>query len=981
MFEKYDALKGQAEGMLRPARQWVDRFLAESEFAEGLNRIAGPAGGRWTRLIAKAWRIVTSAVTVGKVDRIKKAVMEAEAILAPIGKTAKKYTVHCIGHAHIDMNWMWSWPETVAVTNDTFSTVLKLMEEFPDFCFTQSQASVYEIARKHNPELFEQIRSRVAEGRWEIAAPQWVEGDKNIVSGESLTRHLLYTRRYMKEHFGLEPEDVPLDWEPDTFGHAATIPSIVSRGGVSRYYMCRGGLFPKPPVFWWEGPDGRRIVVNLEHTWYNDHIGTHNIKGMLSFCEKTKLRNWMLVFGVGDHGGGPTRRDLRQAQEMNTWPIYPNFRFDTTRRYYEILEARGDKLPVVKQELNFEFTGCYTSQSRIKRTNRLGENRLQDAEAAATVAWRAVEKRYPNESLQEAWINCIFGHFHDILPGSGVRETREYNSALFQQTAATTTTVKANSLRALAGAVDTSFAAMNHGTFEILRAPDRGLGAGVGRGSREGGMTTVGHADSPERVFVIFNPTAWEREDVVTLSVWNAEDDDVQQMRYRIRSSDGKELPAQRVRRGEYWGHGFVELAVPVNVPALGYITLSVEPAGFVPRITEPGYGRHCPSAEEGGARNLAGWQDVAARPTGPWTLENEFVSASFDPHTAGIVALIDKTSGKSLITPENPARVFEYVMERPGPMTSWVIQPNKFAPQSLDVEAFRNGSPGPHAASFEADLRVNDSTVNVTYSLKTGQPRLDIDVKVHWRQRGGNEIGIPSLRATFPLALSDAKAVYEIPFGSIGRDLNHGEEVPALHWVDVTGKLLGAPGAAGCALLNDCKYGHSLDGSTLRVSLLRSSYDPDPLPEMGEHEFRLALVPHGKTIKPSDLIRLGAAFNRPLVPISTDSHEGKLPPEGLVGAIVRQSGVVLTCVKKAEDEDALIVRLLEADGKATTANVTLDATLFGKPSEAVEVDFIERELPQSTAKTTPNGFTVNLPAHGIAGVKITFRSSPSRSR
>ncbi len=974
--ETIDALKGQAESMLRPAKQWLERFIAELEFVEGLNRLEGLGNGRGDKLIARASEVVAATLKAGKTDRLKKSVQEAERILAPIGKVAKKYTIHCAGHAHIDMNWMWNWSETVAVTNDTFLTVLKLMDEFPEFCFTQSQASVYEIIRKHNPELFERIRARVAEGRWEVAAPMWVEGDKNLISGESLTRHLLYTRRYMKEHFGLEPEDVPLDWAPDTFGHAATIPSILSRGGVSRYYMCRGGAFEKPPVFWWEGPDGRRILVNLENTWYNDSVGTHNVKGMLAFCEKTKLRDWLLVYGVGDHGGGPTRRDLQRIIDMNTWPIYPNFRFDTTGRYYDILEAAGETLPVLKRELNYEFPGCYTSQSRIKRTNRLGENRLQDAEAAAVVAWRSAGATYPSSLLQEAWIHCLFGHFHDILPGSGVRETREYNSALFQQIAAATTTVKTNALRALAGKVDTSFGESEDSAASPCAA-ERSLGAGAGRGSAEGGITSVGQADGPARVFVVFNPTAWERQEVVTLSVWNAEEDDVQTMRFRIKTPEGKELPAQRINKGTYWGHGFVELAVPVKVPALGYTTLVVEPAGFVRKVTDSGYAKHYPGEPEGGAINLAkSFSPESFQTVGSWTLENEFISVTFDPNTAGIVELIDKQSGKRLIVPENPARVFEYVLERPGPMTAWVIQPNKTAPQPLAVESFQTAGQGPHVASFETVLSIGESKLNVTYSLKTGQPWLDVDVKVNWLERGGPGVGIPSLRAVFPLALTDATASYEIPFGSIGRDECTGQEVPSLHWADITGKLIGVPGTAGLALLNDCKYGHSLDGSTLRLSLLRSSYDPDPLPEMGEHEFRFALVPYGKPLKPANLIRIGADYNRSLIAVGTDSHTGDLPAKGLVGASVKQGNVILTCVKKAEDSDDLIVRLLEADGKATKANVTLDPTLLGKVVSAVEVDFLERELADSKAKVVLSGFSVSLPAHGIACVKVTLTTS-----
>jgi alpha-mannosidase len=159
-----------------------------------------------------------------------------------------------------------------------------------------------------------------------------------------------------------------------------------------------------------------------------------------------------------------------------------------------------------------------------------------------------------------------------------------------------------------------------------------------------------------------------------------------------------------------------------------------------------------------------------------------------------------------------------------------------------------------------------------------------------------------------------------------------------------------------------------------LRLTLLRSSYDPDPLPDMGKHEFHFALVPHGKPLKSADLIRLGASYNRSLIPVGTDSHAGDLPAEGLSGASVRQSNVVLTSLKKAEDSDALIFRLLECDGKATTAGVTIDPALLGNAASVVEVDFIERELTKSTAKITLNGFSVHVPAYGVTSVKTTMK-------
>ena len=177
------AAGGEALSSLPPDRL-AERIQAELAFAEGLVSLHPDRRAEWGPLVAKARALAGTNEAPKPVDA--QAVAEAEAVLAPVAAVAKTYTIHCVGHAHIDMNWMWSWPETVAVTNDTFTTVLRLMDEFPDFRFTQSQASVYEIARRYNPALFERIKARVAEGRWEVAASQWVEGDKNLAVGRVL---------------------------------------------------------------------------------------------------------------------------------------------------------------------------------------------------------------------------------------------------------------------------------------------------------------------------------------------------------------------------------------------------------------------------------------------------------------------------------------------------------------------------------------------------------------------------------------------------------------------------------------------------------------------------------------------------------------------------------------------------------------------------------------------------------------------------
>ena len=276
--------------------------------------------------------------------------------------------------------------------------------------------------------FFWEIKKRIAEGRWKLlTASHWVEGDKNLASGESLARHLLYTRKFMKENFNLNPEDILNPTRlPDTFSAMPTLfrPSI-SRGGVRHYYMCRGGRAEKPPVFWWQSPDGSKILVNLETTWYINQIasvprpsgpGSPRPWPDADFCKKTGIKDWMCVYGVGDHGGGPTRGHLKRIIDMNTWPIYPNLKFSTTKEYYPILEKQGDKWPVLDGELNYEFTGCYTSQSLIKKNNRFAENYLVEAEGVAALTLDMA----PTSFSRPGWIRCsVISTTSFPAPGSG----------------------------------------------------------------------------------------------------------------------------------------------------------------------------------------------------------------------------------------------------------------------------------------------------------------------------------------------------------------------------------------------------------------------------------------------------------------------------------------------------------------------------------------------------------------------------------
>jgi alpha-mannosidase len=857
----------------------------------------------------------------------------------------------------------------VGVTNDTFTTVLTLMDEFPDFRFTQSQASVYALTKQYNPALFEQIKKRVAEGRWEIAAVQWVEGDKNLASGEALAHHLLYTRQFMKEEFGLEPEDAALDWEPDTFGHAETMPAIVARAGVRNYYMCRGGSFEKPPVFLWEAPDGSRVLVNYETTWYLNRVGPHLAKAVLDFSKKTGVRDWMNVFGVGDHGGGPTRKDILYAREMNTWPIFPRWVFSTAKEYYKILEAQRDRLPVIKRELNFEFTGCYTTQTQIKRFNRMGESQAQDAEAAASLAWRVLGTPYPGAGIRDAWINVLFGQFHDILPGSGVRATREYQSGLFQQSAAAFSMVQTQSLRAVAGEVDTAFAKARVAKPLAAGAWDRSMGAGAGRDTAIGGLSSASHQLDGPRAIVIFNPTAQARAQMAKATIWDPGNptslEEMRKKAYVVHTADGRTIPAEPIEIGTYWGdHYFADVIFPVSVGPMGYASFVVEEAPFTG--THPGQVK----VIAGQAANV----DEAAK-AGELTIENEFIAARFDKATGGVASLVDKKTGIDVVPPGQAMGVVEYVVERPRDMSAWSMADAKTRLFPVPVETMRVRQANGYVASVESAMTIGESKVTVTYTLRSGEPYLDVSVHALWLERGSKEIGTPKLRMLFPAALEKASATYEVPFGAITRDLNKGEEVPSQRFADVAGEAAGNK-TAGVLVLNDSKYGHSLQGSTLAVTLIRSSFEPDILPEIGEHDVRMAILPHAGRMTSAEMIRHGVAFNRRLQVVGTGVHAGRLPAAASGLTSVEPANIVVSGVKQAESGEELVIRLYETEGAACTASVVFSDAVFGVVESARETDLLERPLEKGMARAKGNGFTVEMPAFGIATVRVRLKTA-----
>jgi alpha-mannosidase len=946
-------------------REMADRLKGEVDFARKLCAAHPERKREWEGLILKALATFEQALADGVGAGL--AVAQAEEVLQPIGQAAKQFTIHCVGHAHIDMNWLWNWPETVACVNDTFSTVERLMEEFPTFHFSQSQASVYQIMKDYLPELYEKVRKRVKEGRWEVTASQWVEGDKNLASGEILCRHLLYTRRFFKQEFGLPYGAVTIDWEPDTFGHMHTLPGILNRGGVRRYYFHRAAEGPE--LFWWQGKDGSRVLAfDDRRRGYNGSFNEWLPGRIVDYFRETGVKDYLFVYGVGDHGGGPTRRALVRALKMAEWPVFPNVKLSTTDAFYSAAEKQAKDLPVVDAEMNFVFEGCYTAQSSVKRANRGSENALVEAEWAARLAKGVVKMPYPAAELQAGWRDAMFNQFHDILPGSGIHATYEYAQGLYQNILATTTMVKTRALRAIAAQVDTLALGGGEGRFE---GPGTGVGPGVGGGPgdvpRDGAITRRGPGGVDADPVVVFNPHGWARTEAVAMRLWDRGYPDGQ---IAVRDDAGDVFPAQIVERGNYWGHEFIGVTFPArDVPGWGYRTYSVQ------RAAEPG-------KAEGATGDRKG------------VIENEFLKVEVEQASGAIVHLVDKKSGIDFVPPGGRIGVLEYLLEAPHAMTAWIMgQIVKRVPlvSGATLECPHNG---PHVAAVRVHQKLNDSRFALTISVAAGVPRIDFQLEADWLERGSPEIGVPMLRVNFPLAVEKGVARFECANGHVERTTDPKKltsftkqllgqyfsnnqpvdpcpgDVPAQKWMDLTGTAGKAGAPAGVTLLNDCKYGQYVDGGLIALTLLRSSYDPDPLPELGHHSIRFALVPHAGAFAASDATRAGYAFNSPLNPVPTAVHEGRLSTRQGFGEILT-ANVMVSGLKKAEDSGALIVRLYEMEGKAVTARVKFDEALVPGKATAVETDVLEQPLKTNGAKFEKGVLSVKIPAFGIATVRI----------
>ncbi len=335
---------------------------------------------------------------------------------------ASEFTVHMIGHGHIDPVWLWPWSEGVAIVYSTFRSALDRMNETPDFKFTSSSAQFYQWIADNDPDMLKLIRKRVEEGRWSIVGGWWVEPDVNIPSGEAMVRQGLYGQLTLQRLLG---HRATVAFNPDSFGHTSTLPQIIKLQGMDNYVFMRPGPHEKTlpaDLFWWEGIDGTRVLTYRIPFSYGDGGTVRNrlIQTLARFKDQP-MKSYIQYFGAGDHGGGPTKENIRSIKEIQGEKDAPKLLVSTHDQYFkEIRDSQKISLSVVKDDLQHHAVGCYTAESAIKKGNRVSEAALVTAEKIAAIGRTAWGSNYPKKELTTAWERVLFLQFHDSLAGSSL---------------------------------------------------------------------------------------------------------------------------------------------------------------------------------------------------------------------------------------------------------------------------------------------------------------------------------------------------------------------------------------------------------------------------------------------------------------------------------------------------------------------------------------------------------------------------------
>ncbi|HEU4325916.1 MAG TPA: glycoside hydrolase family 38 C-terminal domain-containing protein [Roseiflexaceae bacterium] len=809
----------------------------------------------------------------------------------------KHNILHMIGNAHLDPVWLWTWQEGFQEAKATFRSALDRMRESEDFVFTSSSAALYEWVERNDPAMFAEIRARVAEGRWRIVGGWWIQPDCNLPCGESFARQGLYGQRYFRSRFGVTAR---VGYNVDSFGHHAMLPQILRLSGMDSYVFTR----PEPHekglpgrLFWWESDDGARVLafrIPFEYATWGQDLERYVRRCVGEF--RSPLNELMCFYGVGNHGGGPTRENIASIRRMAADPDLPTLRFSAPDQFFDAVRAGTPALPVVHDELQHHAAGCYAAHSGVKRWNRRAEQALLAAERFAAIAELLCDLPYPRD-FDRAWKNVLFNQFHDILAGTSLEAAYEDARDQYGEALSIAGRALNDALQAISWRID------------IPEQP----GA---------------------RPLVVFNPHAWPCRVPVELDFGRLSPGD------RLVDETGAPVPHQAIRPGAVISGWRSRLLFLADLPPLGYRVYRVLPPETIRAAPEDTSYTNGTALQGREAAEAAPDHSCSSWAVSDTVLENEWLRLELDVTTGGI-GLRDKRCGVDVFC--GPAALPVVIDD---PSDTWghgVYQFQDVVGTFAPIKA-RLAESGPVRAMLRVESAYGDSRMTQEFLLYREQARVDVRVTLDWRERR------QALKLRFPVNLNFVRATYEIPFGHIERAAC-GQEEPGQSWVDLSGVARGAELPYGLSLLNDSKYSFDVRGRELSLTVLRSPvyahHDPtQPSPDepysvidQGRQSFCYALLPHQGGWEVAGTPRRAAELNQPALALAESFHAGPLPQRAAYLA-VDCDNIAVSAFKRAEEGDDLILRCYETHKTAARARICLP--LLGR---RIEADFRPCEI------------------------------------
>lgn len=765
---------------------------------------------------------------------------------------------YAVGNAHLDLAWTWPMEETFRKTARTFAAQLRLMEEYPDYKFIQSQPASYEMCRKHYPELFARIKEAVKGGQWIADGAMWVEPDTNMAGGEALIRQLIHGKRYYREEFGV---DSRILWLPDTFGYSAALPQILKGCGVDYLVTQKifwsyneGEQFPYH-YFTWQGMDGSQVTSFLptSYTYRTDPAEANQI-----WKNRTQLQDleaFLMPYGYGDGGGGPARDFVEYAKRQEDLEGSVKIKMAGPMEFFRDMEEKGGPVNTYVGELYFSaHRGTYTSQAAVKKNNRRCELALREMELWSSLALEC-GLAYETDRAEGLWKALLLHQFHDILPGSSIGRVYEETAKVHRKILADAAEMRERALGTLT----------DRATVATAENPVAKKAAAENENAVSENAVTVWNSLSFERTVLVELPEIFAGG---------------------ARTLEGEAVWVQRAE-------GRVKALV--TIPSCGAVSLV--PAG---RSVPGGTVSREPAA-------------VSVRECGDeFEIENNIVRIIINAR-GEVTSFILRESGREFAA--EPMNRFRLYKDIPRLFDAWDIDSNYLeqeveALEEVTVEKIEEGLEG----VLKVKGRISQSSFVQYIRLAAGSRRLTFETEVNWKELHR------LLKVSFPVLVYAENGINEIQFGFVERPAHRSKAYDKDRF-EVCNHRYSAlcDGSHGAAVLNDCKYGISMNGNALELSLLRASASPQMRADNEIHSFSYGFTAWEGSFADCDVVRQGYEFN--VIPVITTGACSRFR-----ALTVDKENVILETMKPAEDRSGdIILRLYEAKKAATEAEVCLN--------------------------------------------------------